>query len=214
MCACLAQFLKPCNQIGYCLISFSTKVYAPQKNRVSQRMLNYGLFQDSKFLVIRSTILLCFPWKFKLMCNNSRNLQQCSRVPCVTVWEPQLQALLWLRNYDSKDLKTWSLKLLASPLLRFKSHYRVKKKKKKQACQNSLGQWTEGQGALEYLLFFIRGRRNRFLTWKVINRYDPVVTLGWATRTSLPSPKTPSPNFHFFSPAGLLSKSSLVDLAP
>lgn len=135
MCACLAQFLKPCNQIGYCLISFSTKVYAPQKNRVSQRMLNYGLFQDSKFLVIRSTILLCFPWKFKLMCNNSRNLQQCSRVPCVTVWEPQLQALFWLRNYDSKDLKTWSLKLLASLLLRFKSHYRVKKKKKKkQAC--------------------------------------------------------------------------------
>ena len=148
MCACLAQFLKPCNQIGYCLISFSTKVYAPQKNRVSQRMLNYGLFQDSKFLVIRSTILLCFPWKFKLMCNNSRNLQQCSRVPCVTVWEPQLQALFWLRNYDSKDLKTWSLKLLASPLLRFKSHYRVKKKKKKSKHVRTA--WDSGQKGREH----------------------------------------------------------------
>ena len=147
MCACLAQFLKPWNQIGYCLISFSTKVYAPQKNRVSQSMLNYGLFQDSKFLVIRSTILLCFPWKFKLMCNNSRNLQQCSRVPCLTVWETQFQALFWLRNYDSKDLKTWSLKLLASLLLRFKSHYRVKKKKKSKHVRTA---WDSVQKGREH----------------------------------------------------------------
>lgn len=34
------------------------KVYAPPKTKFHKRMLNYGLFQDSKFLVTRSTILL------------------------------------------------------------------------------------------------------------------------------------------------------------
>ena len=173
------------------------KGLCPTKNRVSQRMLNYGLFQDSKFLVTRSTILLCFPWKFKLMCNNSRNLQQCSRVTCLSVWEPQLQALFWLRNYDSKDLKTWSLKLLACPCWDLNLIAESKKKKKSRSVRTA---WDSIQKGREHwnICFFTWGRRNRFLTWKVINRCDPVVTLGWTTRTSLPSLKTASPNFHFF----------------
>lgn len=129
------------------------KGLCPTKNRVSQRMLNYGLFQDSKFLVTRSTILLCFPWKFKLMCNNSRNLQQCSRVTCLSVWEPQLQALFWLRNYDSKDLKTWSLKLLASPCWDLNLIAESKKKKKKAGVSEQLGTVYRRAGSIGIFAF-------------------------------------------------------------
>ena len=96
-----------------------------------------------------------------------------------------------------KGFKNLKFETPCFPLLRFKSHCRVKKKKKSKSVRTA---WDSIQKGREHwnICFFTWGRRNRFLTWKVINRCDLVVTLGWTTRTSLLNLKTASPNFHFF----------------